>query len=70
MKLQVLYTVEMVAEVDFDPETDDIQDSISDIDVPEGGKNSSQYVENSFSVSEVRAENDKLICLTSGKILD
>lgn len=47
----VFYTVRYRAEVAWDSEKGDEQDALSDVDIPEGGKNDSTYVENSFEVT-------------------
>ncbi len=70
MKLQIVYTTEMVAEVDFDPETDDIQDAVCDIDIPEGGKSKSRYIANTFKVLSAMTTDGQPICASTGKILD
>lgn len=46
----VTYTVQFRARVRFNPETDDPQDVVSGIDIPEGGEHASQYVPNSFKL--------------------
>ena len=46
----VRYTCEFEAAIEYDPQTEDLQDAFSDIDIPEGGKNNSRYIENTFCV--------------------
>jgi len=46
----VTYSVKFTAVVEFDPETEDEQAAVSDIDIPEGGANNSTYVPDSFKV--------------------
>jgi hypothetical protein len=52
IKKLVRYTVDFEATIEYDPETEDEQDAVSDIDVPEGGQNSSRYLENTFNILE------------------
>ena len=47
--MTVRYFVEYECELDVSPE-DNIDDRLSDIDIPEGGTNNSKYVANSFKV--------------------
>ncbi len=50
VKQLVRYTVDFEATIEYDPETEDEQDAVSDIDIPEGGKNNSRYLENTFNI--------------------
>ena len=50
-KATVRYTVEYECELEVSPE-EDLEDRISDIDIPEGGRDNSRYVTNSFEVIE------------------
>ena len=46
-KVTVRYTVEYECELEVSSE-EDLEDRISDIDIPEGGHNNSRYVSDSF----------------------
>ena len=46
-KITVRYSVEYECQLDISPE-EDLEDRISDIDIPEGGHNNSRYVSDSF----------------------
>ena len=46
-KITVNYSVEYECELEGSPE-EDLEDRISDIDIPEGGHNNSRYVSDSF----------------------
>lgn len=46
-KITVRYSVEYECELDISPE-ENVEDRISDIDIPEGGCHNSKYVLNSF----------------------
>jgi hypothetical protein len=50
-RMRVLYTVQFECDVVLE-EGDDYQDAISNIDIPEGGRNGSVYCENSFDIIE------------------
>jgi hypothetical protein len=50
-KITVRYSVEYECQLDISPE-EDLEDRISDIDIPEGGSHNSRYVSNSFEVIE------------------
>jgi len=50
-KITVNYSVEYECELEVSPE-ENLEDRISDIDIPEGGYNNSRYVANSFEVIE------------------
>ena len=50
VRKKVRYTCEFEATIEFDSETEDEQDAVSDINIPEGGKNDSRYVENTFCI--------------------
>lgn len=52
---KVRYTCEFEATVAYGVD-DDVQDAVSDIDIPEGGANNSQYQENTFNVISVDGE--------------
>ena len=52
---KVRYTCEFEATVSYGVD-DDVQDAVSDIDIPEGGSNDSRYQENTFSVISVDGE--------------
>ena len=47
--MNVRYFVEYECELEVSPE-DNIDDRLSDIDIPEGGNNNSKYVANTFKV--------------------
>lgn len=54
-KFRVVYTVTFECDVVLDDDCTDegsFQDAISDIDIPEGGRNGSVYCENSFDIIE------------------
>lgn len=57
-KRRVVFTATFECEIEFDPETEDEQDAISNIDIPEGGINTSIYCENSFDIIEVHNPNE------------
>lgn len=46
-KIIVNYSVEYECELELSSE-EDLEDRISDIDIPEGGRHNSRYVSNSF----------------------
>ena len=48
-KIIVRYSVEYECELEVSPE-DDLEDVISDIDIPEGGRHNSRYVSDSFFI--------------------
>jgi len=52
---KVRYTCEFEASVAYGVD-DDPQDAVCDIDIPEGGKNNSRYLENTFNVISVDGE--------------
>jgi hypothetical protein len=56
IKKLVRYTVDFEATIEYDPETEDEQDAACDIDIPEGGRNSSRYLVNTFNILEVGGE--------------
>jgi len=45
--ITVRYSVEYECELEISPE-EDLEDRISDIDIPEGGRHNSRYVADSF----------------------
>lgn len=49
----VYYTVNYRAVIEYDPRTEDEQDAISNIDIPEGGKHNSEYQDDSFDIYHV-----------------
>ena len=51
-KITVNYSVEYECELEISPE-EDLEDIISDIDIPEGGRHNSRYVTNSFEVIDL-----------------
>ena len=51
MSITVRYSVEYECELEVSSE-EDVEDRISDIDIPEGGRHNSRYVANSFEVIE------------------
>ena len=53
VKKAVYYTVNYRAVIEFDPRTEDEQDAISNIDIPEGGKHDSVYQDDSFDIYDV-----------------
>lgn len=62
-KVTVNYSVEYQCELEVSPE-EDLEDRISDIDIPEGGHNNSRYVSDSFiwlTHSEKRLKNNELL---------
>ena len=51
-KITVNYSVEYQCELELSSE-EDLEDIISDIDIPEGGRHNSRYVTNSFEVIDL-----------------
>lgn len=60
MKYKVRYQVNFIAEIEV-TENDSLIDAISDIDIPEGGKNNSQYWPFSFEIVEVIDKNNNVV---------
>ena len=52
MKKIVYYTVNFVCEIEV-KDDDVLDDVIADIEIPEGGRNNSQYCENTFNVLSI-----------------
>jgi hypothetical protein len=60
VKVRVSYTVSYIAEVEVDGLCD-LQDAISDIDIPEGGINKSRYISDSFEPMKLQGIDGKWI---------
>jgi len=53
IRKRIYYTVNYCATVEYDPETETLEDAISNIDIPEGGTHNSKYQDDSFDAYEV-----------------
>lgn len=52
---RVVYSVKMSCLITYDPETEDEEDALSNIDVPEGGETESYYMKNSLKIEDIEA---------------
>ena len=57
-KYRVVYRVTFECDVVLEP-GDDWHDALSNIDIPEGGRNNSVYCEDSFEVTHEEHEDDE-----------
>ena len=58
MKVKVSYSVSYIAEVEVD-ELSNLEDAISNIDIPEGGNNNSRYIRDTFEAFKFQTAGDK-----------
>lgn len=63
MRYRVTYSVTYTCDVEVDrlpsqrARDEELEDAISDIDIPEGGKNNSVYKANTFEVTDISCES-------------
>ena len=53
IRKRVYYSVNYCAEIEYDPDKEDLEDAINNIDIPEGGQHNSEYQDDSFDAYEV-----------------
>lgn len=53
IRKRVYYAVNYCATVEYDPAEEDLDDVISNIDIPEGGEHNSEYQSDSFDAYEI-----------------